>query len=74
MIRWCHKKLASSFNLCFRKVDHLIVFNKKKFSQSDNLASYLDLTFTFEKDGKFYTKLYDKCDDFDKTQNNNRLY
>ena len=34
-------------------------------NQSDNLASYLDLTFTIEEDGKISTKLYDKHDDFD---------
>ena len=39
--------------------------NVEKANQSDNLASYLDLTFTIEKDGKLFIKLYDKCDDFD---------
>ena len=39
--------------------------NVEKANQSDNLASYLDLTFTTEKDGKLSTKLYDKRDDFD---------
>ena len=34
-------------------------------NQSDHVASYLDLTFTIEKDGKLSTKLYDKRDDFD---------
>ena len=70
MIRSGHRKLARSFNLCFRYIDDLIVFNNKKFwgyvkdiypsqlnvektNQSDNLASYLDLTFTTEKDGNF---------------------
>ena len=70
MIRSCHRKLARSFNLCFRYIDDLIVFNNKKFreyvkdiypsqrnvektNQSDDLASYLDLTFTTEKDGDF---------------------
>ena len=32
--------------------------NVEKTNQSDNLASYLDLTFTIEKDGKLSTKLY----------------
>ena len=67
MIRSGHRKLARSFNLCFRYIDDLIVFNNKKFweyvkdiypsqlnvektNQSDNLTSYLDLTFTIEKD------------------------
>ena len=39
--------------------------NVEKTNQSDNLASYLDLIFTTEKDGKLSTKLYDKRDDFD---------
>ena len=82
MIRSGHRKLARSFNLCFRYIDDLIVFSDKKFweyakniylsqlnvektNQSDNLASYLDLTFTLEKDGNLSAKLYDKRDDFD---------
>ena len=36
-----------------------------KADQSDNLTSYLDLTFTMKKDGKLSTKLYEKRDDFD---------
>ena len=39
--------------------------NVEKTNQSDNLASFLDLTFTIEKDGKLSPKLYDKRDDFD---------
>ena len=31
MIRTGHRKLARSFNLCFRYIDDLIVFNNKKF-------------------------------------------
>ena len=82
MIRSGHRKLATSFNLCFRYIDDLIVFSIKKFweyvkdsytshlnvertNQPDNLSSYLDLTFTIEKDGKLSAKLYDKRDDFD---------
>ena len=41
--------------------------NAEKTYQSDNLASYLDLTFAIEKVGKRSTKLYDKSDDFDCT-------
>ena len=37
----------------------------EKTNQSDNLASYLDLTFPTEKDGKLSVKLYDKRDNFD---------
>ena len=82
MIRSGRRKLDRSFNLCFRYIDDLIVFNNEKFweyvkdicpsqlnveraNQSDNLASYFDLTFTVEIDGKLSTKLYDKRDDFD---------
>ena len=39
--------------------------NVEKTNQPDNLASYLDLAFTIEKDGKLSAKLYDKRDDFD---------
>ena len=39
--------------------------NVGRTNQSDNLASYLNLTFIIEKDGKLSTKLYDKRDDFD---------
>ena len=31
MIRSGHRKFARSFNLCFRYIDDLIVFNNKKF-------------------------------------------
>ena len=81
MIRSGHRKLARSFDLCFRYIDDLIVFNNKKFceyvkdiypsqlnvkktNQSDNLASYIDLTCTIQKDRKLSTTLYDKRDDF----------
>ena len=37
----------------------------EKTNNSDNLASYFDLTFTTEKDGKLFTKLYNKRNDFD---------
>ena len=33
--------------------------NVQETNQSDNLASYLDLTFTIKKDGKLSTNLYD---------------
>ena len=36
----------------------------EKTNLSDNLASYLDLTFTIEKDGKLSAKLYDKRHNF----------
>ena len=39
--------------------------NVEETNQSDNLTSYLDLTFTTENYGKLSTKPRDKCDDFD---------
>ena len=79
MIRGGHRKLARSFNLCYRYIDDLIVFNNKKFGKeihpsqltvekantSDDLQNYLDLTFIIEGNNRLYTKLYDKRDDFD---------
>ena len=84
MIRGGLRKLVSyrSFNLCYRYIDDLIVFNNKKFrdyvkeiypsqltvekaNTSEDLANYLDLTFSIESSNRLYTKLYDKCDDFD---------
>ena len=43
----------------------LIRVNVERTNQSDNLASFLDLIFTIEKDGKLSTKPYDTRDDFD---------
>ena len=82
MIRSDHRKLARSFNLCYRCIDDLIVLNNNKFGNyireiypsqltvekantSDDLANYLDLTFILGSNNRLYTKLYDKCDDFD---------
>ena len=73
----CHRKLARSFNLCYRYIDDLIVFNNKglcqrasqltveKANTSDDLANYLDLTFIIESNNRLYTKLYEKREDFD---------
>ena len=81
MIRSGHRRLARSFNLCYRYIDDLIVFNNKfldylkeicpsqltveKANKSDHLADYLDLTFIIDSGGKLSTRLYDKRDDFD---------
>ena len=77
MIKSGHRRLARSFNLCYRYIDDLIVFNNKKFldyssvlivekaNKSDHLADYLDLTFIIDSGGKLSTSLYDKRDDFD---------
>ena len=80
MIRSGHRRLARSFNLCYRYIDDLIVFNNKKFliiskrypsqltdekaNKSDHLADYLDLIFIIDSGSKPSTRLYDKCDDF----------
>ena len=37
----------------------------QKANTSVHLANYLDLTFMIESNNRLYTKLYDKCDDFD---------
>ena len=78
MIRSGHRRLARSFNLCYRYIDDMIVFNSKKFfdylkdinpSQLtvEKLTSYIDLTFMImiDSEGKLSTRLYDKRDDFD---------
>ena len=75
MIRGGHRKLVRSFNLCYRYIGNLIVFNNKKFGDyvkeiypsqlTVDLANYLDLTFIIESNNRLYTKLYDKRDDFD---------
>ena len=73
MIRSGHRNLPDHliyvFNILmsweYVKDIYLSQLNVEKTNQSDNLASYPDLTFTIEKDGKLSTKLYDKCDDFD---------
>ncbi len=81
LIKSGHRKLARSFNLSYRYIDDLIVFNNSKFSdyvkhiypseltvekanKADNLANYLDLTFTINNNKGLSTKLYDKRDDF----------
>ena len=79
MIRSGHRRLARSFNLCYRSIDDLIV-NKKfldylneiypsqltveKANRLDHLADYLDLTFIIDNRGKLSARLYDKRDDF----------
>ena len=37
----------------------------EKANTPDDLANYPDLTFIIESNNRLYTKLYDKCDDFD---------
>ena len=55
-----HRRLARSFNLCYRYTDDLIVFNNKTFleltvekaNKSNHLVDYLDLTFIIDSGGK----------------------
>ena len=52
MIRSGHRKLARSFNLCFRYIDDLFVFNNKKFWEyvKDIYPSQLDVEKTDQSD------------------------
>ena len=50
MIRSGHKRLARSFNLCYRYIDDLIVFNNKKFL--DYLKEIYPSQLTVEKANK----------------------
>ena len=50
MIRSCHRRLARSFNLCYRYIDDLIVFNNKKFL--DYLKEIYPSQLTVEKANK----------------------
>ena len=70
VIRSGHRRLARSFNLCYRYIDDLIVFNNKKFL--DYLKEIYPSQLTVEKANKsdhladyLSTRLYDKRDDFD---------
>ena len=77
MIRSGHRRLARSFNLCYRYTDDLFLITRsfkeinpsqlavKKANKSDHLADYLDLTFIIVSGGKLSTRPYDKRDDFD---------
>ena len=76
-VRSGHGRLTKLFNLCYRYIDDLIVFNNKKFIgyvkdiypselnvEKDDQANYLDLTFIMGNNNRLYTKQYDKHDDF----------
>ena len=78
MIKSGHRRLARSFNLCYRYMDDLIFFSKKKFLdylkeiypsqltvEKANKSDHLDLTFIIDSGGKLSTRLYDKRNDFD---------
>ena len=70
----------TSFNLTFRYKDDVLSLNNPKFNDyiviypkeleikdttdAPNWVNYLDLCLEFDQDGKLYTRLYDKCDDF----------
>ena len=51
MIRGGHRKLARSFNLCYRYIDDLIVFNNKKFG--DYMKEIYPSQLTVEKANTF---------------------
>ena len=67
MIKNCHKRLISSFHLCYRSTDDLIVLNNKKCLDylkeiySSQLTNF-DFTFITDSGGKLSTRLYDKHD------------
>ena len=56
MVGGGRRRLARSFNLCYRYTDDLIAFNNKKF---------LDYLKEIDSGGKLSSRLYDKRDDFD---------
>ena len=75
------KKQKTSFNLTFRYIDDVISLNNPNFSDyidviypkeleikdttdAPKWANYID-HLEFDKDGKLFTQLYDKRDDFD---------
>ena len=71
MIRGGHRKLARSFNLCYRYIDDLIVFNNKKFG--DYVKEIYPSQLTVEKANTFD----DLANYLDLTfiiESNNRLY
>ena len=71
MIRGGHRKLARSFNLCYRYIDDLIVFNNKKFG--DYVKEIYPSQITVEKANTFD----DLANYLDLTfiiESNNRLY
>ena len=73
MIKSGHRRFARSFNLCYRYIDDLIVFNNKKFldyltaekANQITWQTHLDLTFIIDSGSKLSIRLYDKRDDFD---------
>ena len=67
----CHRKLARSFNLCYRYIDDLIVFNNKKFG--DYVNKIYPSQLTVEK-ANTYDDLADYLDLTFIIGNNNRLY
>ena len=78
LVRSGHRKLAWSFNFCYRYIDDSIVFSNKMFkdiiypselnvekvNRLNDEANYMDLTFIMSKNNRFYMTLYDKHVDF----------
>ena len=71
MIRGGHRKLARSFNLCYRYIDNLIVFSNKKF------GDYVKATYPFQLTVEKANTSDDLANYLDLTfiiESNNRLY
>ena len=57
MIKSGHRRLARSFNLCYRYIDDLIIFNNKTFlDYLKEIYDYLDLTFIIDSGGKLFNQ------------------
>ena len=72
MIRGGHRKLARSFNLCYRYIDDLIVFNNKKFG--DYVKEIYPSQLTVEKANTSDDDLANYLDLTFVIESNNRLY
>ena len=71
LVRSGHRKLARSFNRCYRYIDDLIVFNNKKF------INYVRYIYPSELNVEKANRLDDQANYLDLTfiiGNNNRLY
>ena len=60
LIAFSNKKV-----LDYLKEIHPSQLTVEKTNKSDHLADFLDLTFIIDSGGRFSTRLYDRCDDFD---------
>ena len=60
-----HHKFNYYIDVLYRKELEI-----KNTTDAPKWANYIDRRLEFYKDGKLYTRLYDKCDDFDFPTNN----